>query len=86
LDTTCLLFIVLTCSRMPTFILLQVVRITVMQSTSVITHYYSDQLKEDMKREERIDNGEITRQEAEREDEEWQEVSFVVSTCANYFA
>ena len=54
------------------------IRIVVMRSTTVVTHYYNDQLKEDMDREERIQRGEITRAQANREDEEWQEVSTVV--------
>lgn len=45
-----------------------------MQATTVITTYYNDQLKLDIEREERILSGEIARVEADREDEEWQEV------------
>jgi hypothetical protein len=47
-----------------------------MQSTTVVTTYYNDQLKNDIEQEERILSGEITRAEAEREDEEWQEVRY----------
>ena len=55
-------------------------RIAVMQSTTVITNYYNDQLKYDIEREERVLQGKITRQEADREEEEWQEVSsFIIS-------
>ena len=46
-----------------------------MQSTTVITNYYNDQLKYDIEREERVVKGQITRQEADREEKEWQEVS-----------
>lgn len=50
-----------------------------MQSTTVITNYYNDQLKYDIEREEKVIQGKITRQEADREEEEWQEVSsFIV--------
>lgn len=45
-----------------------------MQSTTVVTNYYNDQLKEDMEREDRIQKGEITRAQANKEDDEWQEV------------
>lgn len=45
-----------------------------MQSTTVITNYYNDQLKYDIEREERVLHGKITRQEADREEAEWQEV------------
>jgi len=51
------------------------VRIVVMQSTTVVTTYFNDQLKEDTEREERIQKGDITRAQANKEDEEWQEVS-----------
>jgi hypothetical protein len=47
-----------------------------MQSTTVITNYYNDQLKYDIEREEKVIQGKLTRQEADREEEEWQEVSF----------
>ena len=46
-----------------------------MQSTTVITNYYNEQLKYDIEREERVVKGQITRQEADREEKEWQEVS-----------
>jgi hypothetical protein len=49
-------------------------RIAVMQTTTVITNYYNDQLKNDIDREERVLEGKITRQQADREEEEWQEV------------
>ena len=51
------------------------VRVVVMQTTTSVTQYYNDQLKEDMEREERIQRGEITRAQANKDDEEWQEVS-----------
>ena len=44
------------------------------QFSTIVTNYYNDQLKEDMKREEKIENGEMTRAQAIKEDEEWQEV------------
>lgn len=53
----------------------QAIRIAVMQTTTAVTHYYNDQLKVDMEREDRISSGEITRAQAEKEDEAWQEVS-----------
>ena len=45
-----------------------------MQSTTVLTNYYNDQLKQDIEREERFAAGTITRKQAEREEEAWQEV------------
>lgn len=45
------------------------------QFSTIVTNYYNDQLKEDMKREEKIEKGEMTRAQAVKEDEEWQEVS-----------
>ena len=48
-----------------------------MQSTTVITNYYNDQLKYDIEREEKVLQGKLTRQEADREEEEWQEVSSI---------
>lgn len=49
-----------------------------MQSTTVITNYYNDQLKYDIEREERVLQEKITRQEADREEKEWQEVSLFI--------
>jgi hypothetical protein len=51
-----------------------VIRITVIQSSSVVTNYYNDLIKLDMERDERVATGEITREQAERESDEWQEV------------
>ena len=50
-----------------------------MQSTTVITNYYNDQLKYDIEREEKVMQGKLTRQEADREEEEWQEVRLFVA-------
>jgi hypothetical protein len=55
----------------------QAFRIAVMQSTTVLTNYYNDQLKQDIEREERIAKGQLTRKQAEREEEAWQEVRVV---------
>jgi hypothetical protein len=52
-----------------------------MQCTNVVTTYYNEQLKQDMEREERIQKGEITRAQANKEDEEWQEVSVGCCFC-----
>jgi hypothetical protein len=52
----------------------QAFRIAVMQSTTVLTNYYNDQLKQDIEREERVAAGTLTRKQAEREEEAWQEV------------
>ena len=50
-----------------------------MQTTTVITNYYNDQLKYDIEREEKVIQGKITRQEADREEKEWQEVRLFVA-------
>jgi hypothetical protein len=52
----------------------QAVRIVFMQSTTMFTNFYSDQLKADIEREERVEKKEITRRQADREEEEWMEV------------
>lgn len=49
-------------------------RIVFMQSTTMFTNFYSDQLKADIEREERVEKKEITRRQADREEEEWMEV------------
>jgi hypothetical protein len=51
-----------------------VIRITFIQSSNVFTSYYTDLLKLDMEREEKVAAGELTREQAEQESEEWQEV------------
>jgi hypothetical protein len=45
-----------------------------MQSTTVVTNYYNDQLKLDIEREEKVLSGIMTREQADREESEWQEV------------
>jgi len=63
----------------PRLFIKNTIRVVVMQSTTVVTNYYNDQLKQDMEREERVQKGEITRAQANKEDDEWQEVSESVS-------
>jgi hypothetical protein len=55
------------------------IRITVIQSSTVVTNYYNDLIKLDMERDERVASGEITREQAERESDEWQEVRYLAA-------
>lgn len=59
-----------------------VVKICVVQYSTVMTNYLNDQLKEDLEREERVQSGELKRQDAVRESNEWQEVG----TCMRFLA
>lgn len=45
-----------------------------MQGTQVATQYMNDQLREELKRDDLVVHGKITRKEADEEGEEWAEV------------
>lgn len=49
-----------------------------MQGTQVLTQYLNDQLKEDMKRDELVMKGKLSRVAADAEADEWAEVSHVL--------
>lgn len=45
------------------------------QTSTVYSNYLSDQLKEEMKRDDLVNEGKISREEAERQADEWSQVS-----------
>jgi hypothetical protein len=51
-----------------------VVKICVVQYTTVMSNYLNDQLQADLERDERVKSGELAAQDALREANEWQEV------------
>jgi len=53
---------------------IQTVRVLVVQSTHLATHYLNDQLKEEMEKDKLVDKKEMTQAEADEELELWQEV------------
>lgn len=61
------------------------VRVTMMQGTTVYSTYLSDQLREDMKRDEQVNEGKLSRSEADHQADEWSQVSrrilFTFSFC-----
>ena len=46
------------------------------QGSSIYSTYLSDQLREDMKRDDQVNEGKLSRSEAEQQAEEWEQVSF----------
>lgn len=60
------------------FFLGQVVRVTMTQGSTIYSTYLSDQLREDMKRDDLVNEGRLSRSEAEQQAEEWEQVSVVV--------
>mmetsp|Transcript_32231 Transcript_32231/g.67172 ORF Transcript_32231/g.67172 Transcript_32231/m.67172 type:complete len:164 (+) Transcript_32231:98-589(+) len=58
----------------PTQLVKGIVRVTVQQGATIFSSYMSDQLKEDMARDEKVQNGEMTSREADEEAAEWSEV------------
>jgi hypothetical protein len=46
-----------------------------MQGTTVYSTYLSDQLREDMKRDEQVNEGKLSRSEADQQADEWSQVS-----------
>jgi len=58
-----------------------------MQGTQVVTHYFNDQLKEDLRRDEMVEKGKLTNYEAEKQADAWAEVSlFKLQLHANRIA
>uniref|UniRef100_A0A7S3DRU9 Uncharacterized protein n=2 Tax=Entomoneis paludosa TaxID=265537 RepID=A0A7S3DRU9_9STRA len=57
----------------PTQLVKGIVRVTVQQGATIFSSYMSDQLKEDMARDEKVQNGEMTSREADEEAAEWSE-------------
>ena len=53
---------------------MQAFRIAFTQSTTVITNYFNDQLKNEIDRGEKVLNGTMTRDQADREEEKWRQV------------
>jgi hypothetical protein len=51
-----------------------VVRICIVQYTTVMSNYLNDQLQADLERDGRVQRGELTPSDASREASEWQEV------------
>jgi hypothetical protein len=52
-------------------------RVVLMQTTQVMSHYFNDQLKAGLERDELVRKKEMSPEEAEKEEEEWVEVSIV---------
>ena len=53
----------------------QIVRVTLTQSSTIYSTYLSDQLREDMRRDELVNEGRLTRVEADQQADDWAEVS-----------
>ena len=53
---------------------LKTVRVVVLQSSQVLTTFLQDQLEEDMKRDQKVQSQQLSREEAEKDAEEWNEV------------
>ena len=49
------------------------------QGSTIYSTYLSDQLREDMKRDDLVNEGRLSRSEAEKQAEEWEQVSSGVS-------
>ena len=54
---------------------LQTIRVTMMQGAHILSKYVTDQIQDDLEREERVAEGTVTQEEADREADEWAEVS-----------
>lgn len=52
-----------------------IVRVSMQQGATVLSNYMSDQLKEDMARDEKVQKGEMTQMEADEESTAWSNVS-----------
>ena len=67
---------------------MQAFRIAFTQSTTVITNYFNDQLKNEIDRGEKVLNGTMTRDQADREEEKWRQVCrafFVIDSVYKSF-
>lgn len=55
-------------------ILYQTIRVSMQQATTILVSFISDQLELDLKRNVKVDEGELTQLEADEEAEEWEKV------------
>lgn len=51
------------------------------QGSTVYSSYLSDQLREDMKRDDLVSDGKLTRTEADQQADEWAEVCRTIISC-----
>lgn len=57
----------------------QTAKVVATQASMTVSYYITDQLETEMKTEERVKKGEISADEADKLNEEWEEVSTVVN-------
>ena len=56
---------------------LQTVRVSLQQATTILVSFISEQLELDLKRNIKVNEGELTQLEADLEAEEWEKVRFI---------
>ena len=59
---------------------LQTVRVSLQQATTILVSFISEQLELDLKRNVKVNEGELTQLEADLEAEEWEKVRFIQIT------
>lgn len=67
---------------MPFLILyLKTLKVSITQGAHIFSKYMTDQIREDMERDEKVEKGIMTREQADEESERWQQVRIEKSEC-----
>lgn len=56
---------------------LQTMRVVATQASMTLSYFFTDQLESEMKTEERVKKGEMTADEADKYNEDWEDVSIM---------
>lgn len=64
------------------FLYLQTVRVVATQASLTLSHFFTDQLESEMKAEERVKKGEISADDADKFNEDWEDVSILYCCCS----
>ena len=64
------------------FLSLQTMRVVATQASVTLSHFFTDQLESEMKAEERVKKGEISADDADKFNDDWEDVSILYCCCA----
>lgn len=67
-------------------LLYKTARVIALQATTTVSHFLTDQLEAEMKREQLIKEGKLTEKEADEQNEKWEQVSNYVWVDIRIFA
>jgi hypothetical protein len=65
------------------FLTSQTLRVVATQASVTLSHFFTDQLESEMKTEERVKKGEISADDADKFNDDWEDVSVVYFLCCS---